>query len=60
MNRASPVDLRKAIDVANTYVKAGILFVPIPVIDKDKHAALVIQADLALEELLTEAEKGGE
>ena len=57
MNRASPADLRKAIDAANVYVKAGILFVPIPVLNKDDHAAKVLEAELAIERLLTEAEK---
>ena len=59
MNRASPVDLRKAIQVANVYVNAGILFVPMPVLNKDDHAAKVLEAELAIESLLTQAEKGG-
>ena len=56
MNRASPADLRKAIEVANTYVKVGILFVPMPVFDKADHAAKVLAAEMAIERLLTEAE----
>lgn len=59
MERANPADLRKAIEAANTYVKAGILFVPIPVLNKDDHAAKVHEAELAIEALITEAEKGG-
>ena len=57
MNRAHPADLRKAIEAANIYVKAGILFVPIPVLNKDDHAEKVLEAKLAIERLLTEAEK---
>jgi len=29
--RANPADLRKAMDVATNFMKAGILFVPVPV-----------------------------
>lgn len=35
MNRASPVELRKALEAANIFVKAGILFVPIPIVAED-------------------------
>ena len=59
IQKANPVDLRKAIEVANIYVKAGILFVPMPVLNKNDHAARVLEAELAIEALLTEAEKGG-
>lgn len=48
MNRASPVDLRKAMDVANTFVKAGILFVPVPVLNDADHAALVADVNKRL------------
>lgn len=34
MNRASAPDLRKAIEAAHTLLKAGILFVPVPVMDE--------------------------
>ena len=57
MNRAHPADLRKAIEAANVYVRAGILFVPMPVLNADDHAAKVHEAELAIEALLTEAEK---
>lgn len=40
MNRASPVDLRKAIEAAQAFIKAGILFVPMPVLDEKDQAAL--------------------
>jgi len=57
MNRANPVDLRKAIEAANIYVKAGILFVPMPVLSKEDHAAKCLEAELAIERLLDDAEK---
>jgi hypothetical protein len=34
MNRASPVAMRKALEISNAFAKAGILFVPIPVLDE--------------------------
>ena len=35
MKRASPVDLRKAKYLVEEFVRAGIDFVPIPVVDQD-------------------------
>jgi len=37
MNRASPAEIRKALELARELAQAGILFVPVPVIDdRDK------------------------
>lgn len=57
MNKASPLDLRKAIEVANIYVKAGILFVPMPVLSEEDHAARVKEADARLDLLMIGAEE---
>ena len=51
MNRANPADLRRAAEVAHTYVKAGILFVPMPALDQADHDALVAQSAERLEKL---------
>lgn len=59
MKRANPVDLRRAIEVANAYVKAGILFVPIPVSGIEDFTARANEADEALERMAIAAEKGG-
>jgi hypothetical protein len=56
MNRASPIDLRKAAEVANTFLKAGILFVCVPVLDEADHAALVEQSGRRLDQMAQEAE----
>lgn len=56
MNRASPVDLRKAIEVANAYTNAGILFVPMPVLNEADHHDLVQKASQRIEQILEEAE----
>lgn len=57
MNRASPVDLRRAAEVANHYLKAGILFVPMPVLDRSDHEALIEQSTERLEKMAQIAEQ---
>lgn len=62
MNRASAADLRKAAEVANSMLKAGILFVPMPVADAEEHARRVAEAGDRLEQMAQAAEaaeKGG-
>lgn len=59
MNRASPADLRKAIAVANAYVKTGILFVPMPVFSKEEQAARVEEAANILDRAVIDAMKAG-
>ncbi|WP_159245022.1 DUF1382 family protein [Pseudomonas koreensis] len=51
MNRANPKDLRDALVTANTFAKAGILFVAMPVTDKADHADLLNQMGERLEKL---------
>jgi hypothetical protein len=58
MNRASPIDLRKALEMVNAMVKAGILFVPMPVLSEADHANLVAKAADRLEQIAEEAEAG--
>jgi hypothetical protein len=48
MNRASPTDLRKAMEVAQTYTKAGLWFVPVPVLNNEDYNQLVRQSDARL------------
>lgn len=56
MKRANPKDLRQALQAANTYAKAGILFVAVPVMDAAGHSALMKQANESLSELIALAE----
>lgn len=56
MERASPVELRKAIDMANALVEAGLSFVPVPVLDDADREALVAQAMARMDILASEAE----
>jgi len=51
MKRASPADLRKALELAHELVAAGVLFVPMPVTGKSDHAALVEQSAQRLEKM---------
>lgn len=52
MKRANSVDLRKAIVAANEFVKAGILFVPMPVLGPTDHKELVDRAGERLQAIL--------
>ena len=36
MDRATPVQLRKALELANMLVRSGVLFVPMPVDNEDE------------------------
>lgn len=57
MNRASPVELRKAIEAAQAFVKAGILFVPIPVMDEQDHEDLKFKLHARMYKLMADAEE---
>jgi len=57
MNRANPAELRKAIEAAQAFVKAGILFVPMPVIDQDDLVALQVQLLARLDKIAEGAEE---
>lgn len=40
IERASPVELRKALELAQQLAQAGILFVPVPVLDQNDKAQM--------------------
>lgn len=56
MNRASTVDMRKAMDMAYALKDAGILFVPMPVADDTEQAVRFAEAEARLEQMAQEAE----
>ena len=56
MNRASSVDLRNALAVVNTLVKAGIDFVPVPVLSDEDKAILVRDVQMRLAQIENESE----
>lgn len=57
MTRASPSELRKSLVAAQAMVQAGILFVPMPVLNEQDHAELASQMQNRLETMAVEAEK---
>ena len=55
MNRASPVDLRKALEAAKTLADGGILFVAVPVLsDYQALVELSLERLRAMEEIAKE------
>ena len=57
MNRASPVDLRKSLEISNHLAHIGIRFVPIPVTTDEEFQTLVGELPRRLEQMAVEAEK---
>ncbi|EMQ1504157.1 TPA: DUF1382 family protein [Klebsiella pneumoniae] len=57
MNRASPVDLRKCLEIANRLALIGVRFVPIPVATEEEFQALSAELSRKLEQMAVEAEK---
>lgn len=55
MKRADPADLRKAKYLVEEFVRAGIDFVPIPVVDQDDKNELAMDLQRRLEQLEKEA-----
>lgn len=56
MNRASPVDLRNALEIAENLVKAGIDFVPVPVLSDEDKAILARDVQMRLAQIKNESE----
>lgn len=56
MNRASPADLRKSLEVANTLAKHGIGFVCIPTLSDEDRDQLIGQGAERMEKLAQMAE----
>lgn len=57
MNRASPVDLRKSLEIANRLALIGVRFVPIPVVSDEEFQALLSDLSMRLDQIAVEAEK---
>lgn len=57
MNRASPVDLRKSLEIANHLARIGIRFVPIPIATEEEFQTLAAELSRRLEQMAVEAEK---
>lgn len=60
MNKASPIDMRKMLDIVDSFKRAGIMFVPVPILnDEDKARYLELMND-QLEKMAILAERGEE
>ncbi|MEH4965251.1 DUF1382 family protein [Escherichia coli] len=57
MNRASPVDLRKSLEIATNLAHIGIRFVPIPVANAEEFQVLAAELSRKLEQMAVQAEK---
>lgn len=57
MNRASLADMRKALVLVDGLKKAGILFVPVPVLNETHRIKLGNMVNEALQVILDEAEQ---
>ena len=57
MNRASPVNLRLALEMAHSLAKAGVDFVTIPVLSNEDKAILVRDAYMRITQIEKETEK---
>ena len=51
MNRANPASMRKVLEMVNELKKAGILFMPIPVLNQDDACELLAKLEFRLEVL---------
>lgn len=58
MNRASPVDLRKSLEMAKVLAQIGIRFVPIPVETEEEFQQLSGELSRRLEVFAQKAERG--
>ena len=56
MNRANPVDMRKALEAAHALKDVGILFVPIPIMNEAQHEQLKMMFNAALAEIEKQCE----
>lgn len=56
MNRASPVDMRKALETVQALKDAGILFVPVPIMNEAQHEQLKMLFNNALAEIEKQCE----
>ena len=57
MIKSTAEELRKSIEAAGVYAKAGIAFVPIPVMDDEDNNYLVSMADKRLKKMIAKEDK---
>lgn len=57
MNRASPVEMRKVLAIVETMKQAGVLFVPMPVLNQEDHEHLLTQMSMRLNQIEKECDE---
>lgn len=57
MKRADPVQMRQALEIVDDLKNAGILFVPVPILDTVDHAVLLATLHTRLERMAADAKK---
>jgi hypothetical protein len=60
MERANPADMRKAMNMVRALSEAGILFIPMPVANREEFETLAAAAWEKLDEMSVEAERDEE
>ena len=56
MDRPSPVEMRKALEAVEALKRAGILFVPIPVLSQEDHSELIRCMTDRMERIIIDSE----
>lgn len=56
MNRATPVQMRKSLEIVNAFKRAGIRFVPMPVCNEDEFNARMAEMTGKLDEIERQTE----
>lgn len=51
MNKANPIETRRSLEAANAYAKAGIPFVPVPVVNARQKSETWAMATQRLEQI---------
>lgn len=58
MKRASPVEMRRAMEIVDEFRRSGILFVAVPVLNENDRRRLSWLAGARLEKIIPEIEDG--
>ena len=56
MEKANPVEMRKALEVVQGLKAGGVLFVPIPILDTEDRLSLLNELDRRLDMILQQVE----
>ncbi|MFI8748882.1 DUF1382 family protein [Vreelandella lionensis] len=56
MNKASPIDTRRSLEAASAFAKAGIPFVPVPVLNARQKSEAGVLATQRLEQIEKECQ----